>query len=101
MELHQEPSWIDPTLAYLKIDELPEEKIEAKVLTVKVSRYVVYGDKLYRRGYSMSLLRCVTPSEVNYIMREINKGICGNHAGRAVISIQGAQAGALLANNEV
>ena len=88
-------------MADLKIDELLEEKIEAKVLRVKVARYVVYDEKLYRRGYSMSLLRCVTPFEVNYIMREIHKGICGNHVGRAVISVEGAQAGALLANNEV
>ena len=27
----------------------------------------------------MSLPKCVTPSEADYIMREIHKGICGNH----------------------
>ena len=28
----------------------------------------------------MPLLKCVVPSEVEYIMREINECICKNHA---------------------
>ena len=67
-------------MAYLKTSELPKDKTEARELRVKVACYVVYDDKLYRRGYSMSLLRCVTQSEADYIMREIHEGICGNHA---------------------
>ena len=29
----------------------------------------------------MSILKCVPPLEVEYIMKEIHEGICGNHAG--------------------
>ena len=29
----------------------------------------------------MPLLKCVTPSEAEYIMREIHEGICENHTG--------------------
>ena len=82
MELEQEPLWMDPILAYLKTCNLPEDKMEVKVLRVIASQYVVYDDKLYMRGYSMPLLRCVTSSNVDYIMREIHGGICGNYAGR-------------------
>ena len=42
--------------------------------------YVIYDEKLYRRWYSMPLLKCIAPSEVEYITREIQKGICGNLA---------------------
>ena len=70
---------MDPLVAYLKTDELPENKTEARILRLKVARYVVYNNKLYRRGYSMSLLKCMTPFEVDYIMREIHEPICGNH----------------------
>ena len=79
MEFEQEPSWIDPIIPYLKNGELPENKIEAKVLRLKATRYVIYNDKLYRRGYAMPLLKCMTPSEANYIMRNIHEGIYKNH----------------------
>ena len=38
-------------------------------------------DILYKRGFSRSYLRCLNPKEANYVMREVLKGICGNHFG--------------------
>ena len=70
---------MDPILAYLKTGELPEDKMEARILRVKAACYVIYDDKLYRNGYSTSLLKYVTPYEADYIMREIHEGICENH----------------------
>ena len=81
IELEQEPSGIDPIVAYLKTSKLPRNKIELRISRLKAARYVIYDEKLYRRGYSMPLLKCVAPSEVDYIMREIHEGICGNHIG--------------------
>ena len=80
MELEQKPSWMDPIVVYVKNGELPENKTEARVLRLKVARYVLYEHKLYRRGYSMPLLKCVTPPKAEYIMREIHEDIYGNHA---------------------
>ena len=80
MELTQEPSWMDPIIAYLKNGELPEEKMEARILQLKAARYVLYDDKLYRRGYSMPLLKCVLPTKAKNIMWEIHEDTCGNHA---------------------
>ena len=77
--MEQKPSWMDPIVVYLKTDELPENKTEARILKLKVARYVIYDDKLYRRGYSMPLLKCVAFSEADYIMTEIHEGICENH----------------------
>ena len=71
---------MDPIIAYLKTGEQPEDKTEARILRLKTTRYVLYDDKLYRRGYFMPLLKCVTHSKVKYITREIHEGICGNHA---------------------
>ena len=81
IELTQEPSWIDPIVAYLKTDEQPKDKIEARILRFKVARYVLYDDKLYKRGYSIPLLKYVTPLEAKYTMRKIHEGTCENHAG--------------------
>ena len=38
-------------------------------------------DILYKRGFSHSYLRCLNPKEANYVMREVLKGIYGNHSG--------------------
>ena len=62
MELTQEPSWMEPIVAYLKTGERPEDKTEGQILRLKAAHYVLYNNKLYKRGYSMPLLKCVTPS---------------------------------------
>ena len=64
MELVQEPSWMDLIIVYLKSGELFEGKTEARILRLKVACYMLYDDKLYRMGYSMSLLKYVPPSKV-------------------------------------
>ena len=46
MELVQEPSWMDPIIAYLNNDEVLEEKTEARILLIKAACYVLYDDKL-------------------------------------------------------
>ena len=85
MELEQEPLWMDPIVTYLKNGELLENKTEVQILRLKEARYVIYDEKLYRRGYSMPLLKCVVPLEAEYIIRDIHEGIYGNHtAGQSL-----------------
>ena len=54
-----------PIIAYPKNNELPKEKTEACILRLKAARYVLYDDKLFRRGYLMPLLICVLTTEAN------------------------------------
>ena len=79
---------MDPILAYLKNGEVPKGNTEAHILQLKTTRYVLYDDKLYQRGYSMSFLKCVPPSEVKYIIKEIHEGICGNHVVRQSLTFK-------------
>ncbi|KAL0398238.1 UNVERIFIED_CONTAM: hypothetical protein Sradi_2167100 [Sesamum radiatum] len=37
--------------------------------------------QLYKRGFSQPFLKCLTPEEGDYVLREIHEGICGNHIG--------------------
>ncbi|KAL0443930.1 UNVERIFIED_CONTAM: hypothetical protein Slati_2115700 [Sesamum latifolium] len=37
--------------------------------------------ELYNRGFSQPFLKCLTPDEGNYVLREIYEVICGNHIG--------------------
>ncbi|XP_074324088.1 uncharacterized protein LOC141661006 [Apium graveolens] len=75
------PTWMTPILAYIKEGSLPDEKNEARRIKYKAGRYVIYDGILYRRGFSVPLLKCIDGDECNYILREVHEGICGNHSG--------------------
>ena len=72
---------MDPIITYLKNGEMPKEETEAGILRLKVALYMLYDDKLCKKGYPMPLLKCVLPTEVENIMWEIHEGTCGNQAG--------------------
>ena len=57
-----------------------EDKRKARLLRLRAARYMMYDDQLYRRGFSTPLLKCVDLEKGKYILQEIHKGICGNHA---------------------
>ena len=69
-----------PVIQYLKDDVLLEDKRKARMLRLKVARYTLYDDQLYKRGFSTPLLKCVDLEKGNHILQEIHKGVCGNHA---------------------
>ncbi|KAA3465919.1 reverse transcriptase [Gossypium australe] len=62
------------------------DKKELTKLQHKAARYTFIEGVLYRNGYSHSLLRCLAPSEAEYVMRQIHKGICGDHLGGRLLA---------------
>ena len=93
MELTQEPSWMDPIVLYLKTGKQPKDKIEARIVQLKVALYMLYDDKLYKRGYSMPHLKYVTLSEAKYIIRDIHEGTCRNHLGGQSLAFKALRQG--------
>ncbi|GKV12104.1 hypothetical protein SLEP1_g23299, partial [Rubroshorea leprosula] len=80
------PSWTDPIREYLLNGTIPEDKQEEMKLRRKASRYTLVGDILYKRSYSLPLLRCLTPYEAEYALREVHEGVCGNHVGARTLA---------------
>ena len=68
-------------ISYLKNGTLPNKKDAVRKLKIQASRFILIKDVLYKRGFSCPYLRCLVPEEAEYVMREIHKGICGNHSG--------------------
>nr|KYP49937.1 Retrotransposable element Tf2 [Cajanus cajan] len=66
---------------YLSTGELPSEPLKARKLRVVAARYTLVGGELYKRGISSPLLKCLTPEQAHYVLREIHEGICGTHSG--------------------
>jgi len=60
---------------------LPDGKDAVRKLKVQASHFVLIKEVLYKKGFSCPYLRCLGLEEANYVMREVHKGICGNHSG--------------------
>ena len=79
-EIGSESNWTTPLVSYLKNGALLGGKEAVRKLKVKAAQFVLISDVLYKRGFSRPYQRCLSPEEVNYVVREVHKGICGNHS---------------------
>ena len=73
-----------PIAAYLEHGVLPNSHNESKKLMKKSTRYLILDGVMYRKGFSMSLLRCVNKTESGRLLEEVHEGFYGNHAGGKV-----------------
>ncbi|XP_022158219.1 protein NYNRIN-like [Momordica charantia] len=80
-----ESSWMDPIADFIRGNS-PQDPKERRKLAWRVARFVVRDGALYRRGFSLPLLRCLTPEEGLYVLREVHEGVCGNHSGARSLS---------------
>jgi len=72
-------TWMDPLIDYLVNGTVPSDKASARRLRYRAARYAVRDNRLYKRSYSIPLLKCLTHEEAKYVMREVHEGVCGNH----------------------
>ncbi|XP_071913979.1 uncharacterized protein [Coffea arabica] len=86
-------SWMDPIVRYLAHGELPPSRTEARKILLKSQKYVLTRGVLYRKSYLQPWLKCLTPEEGSYILRELHKGICGNHIGPRMLAKKGMLSG--------
>jgi hypothetical protein len=75
-----ETSWMTPIISYLQGGILPNDRHEARRLKVRASRFVILQGILYKKGFSLPYLRCLTLAEAEYVLKEIHERICGNHS---------------------
>ncbi|XP_022154603.1 uncharacterized protein LOC111021825 [Momordica charantia] len=66
-------------LAESSIDQ--PEVMEARKLRRQATHYLMHEGKLFKRGYSLPLLRYLDPEEARYVICEIHEGVCRNHGG--------------------
>ncbi|KAM1589583.1 hypothetical protein ACFX10_028457 [Malus domestica] len=79
--LQQGDSWITPIYRFLAHGTLPNDKVQAKQIRYKVTCYLIINDQLYKRGFNLPYLRCLTPAEAKTVIREIHEGVYRDHAG--------------------
>ncbi|XP_058217410.1 uncharacterized protein LOC131328484 [Rhododendron vialii] len=79
-------SWTGPIVDYITNGTLPGDKVKARQLKIRVAKYLMMGDVLYRRSFSLPYLRCLTTTESLQAMEEVHQGICGDHQGGRMLA---------------
>ena len=85
-EIGFESNWTMLLISYLRNGVLPNGKEAARKLKVLAARFILMKDVLYKRSFSHPYLRCLGPEEADYVMKEVHKGICGNHSGSRLLA---------------
>ncbi|GKC86429.1 reverse transcriptase domain-containing protein [Tanacetum coccineum] len=79
-------NWMTPIIRCLEEGIWPKDKNEARCLRAKIGQYTMESDILFKKGYLVSMLRCVGLLQANYVIWEIHMRSCGMHVGpRAVV----------------
>ncbi|XP_058733219.1 uncharacterized protein LOC131604820 [Vicia villosa] len=73
--------WMTPVYNYLTSDLLPADLKEASVIRRRACSYVLIENHLYRRGFSIPLLKCIEEGTAPHILRDIHEGINSQHLG--------------------
>ncbi|GJU40271.1 reverse transcriptase domain-containing protein [Tanacetum coccineum] len=80
-------TWMTPIHEYLTDESLPAERKKARAIKRKSQCFAIINQILYKKSFLGPWLRCVGPSQGNYVLREIHEGSCSMHAGtRSVVA---------------
>jgi len=88
-----EPKWATYIIQFLKNGLLPQDKVAARKVKIQATRFCLLGEVLYKRGYSEPLLKCLSKTEADYVLKEIHEGVCGNHSGGRMLEQKTIRAG--------
>ncbi|CAJ2665932.1 unnamed protein product [Trifolium pratense] len=85
--------WMTPVYNFLEHGTLPDDQKQAAVVRRRACSYVILDGKLYRRGFSIPLLKCVDEDTADYILREVHEGINAQHLGGRSLARKSLRAG--------
>ena len=68
-------------MSNLKNGVLPNNAEEARKLKIRAAKFDLMDEVLYKRDFSQTYLRCLTPDKSLYVLRDVHEGAYGNHSG--------------------
>ena len=85
-QVGSEPSWMDLIWDYIIDGRLLDDPKEAAKIRLRSARFTNHKGSLYKRGFFTPILKCIAGKNIEYVIREVHEGICGNHIGaRALV----------------
>ncbi|KAB2617051.1 hypothetical protein D8674_012920 [Pyrus ussuriensis x Pyrus communis] len=70
----------------IHVDLLATPSTMVTEIRYKSTCYLIINDQLYKRGFNLPYLWCLTLAEAEIVFREIHEGVCGDHAGSRSLS---------------
>ncbi|KAG7537008.1 Ribonuclease H-like superfamily [Arabidopsis suecica] len=80
--------WREPIKHYILTGILPKNKWQARKMRVVSAKFCLIKDALYKRGVSDPYLLCIFGPEVEIVMSEVHKGLCGSHSSRRAMAFK-------------
>ena len=77
---------MDPIWDYLIDGRLPDDPKEASKIRTRSARFNNNNGNLYKRGFFTPILKCIAGKDVDYVLREVHEGVCGNHIGARTLA---------------
>ena len=59
---------MEPIISYIRDGQLLSDSSEVKKVRVRVARFTVLNGELYKRGFLMPYLKCLTSNEAMYVL---------------------------------
>jgi hypothetical protein len=82
--LHQEVNsiigmedWRRPISRYIENGELPTNPQKRTKLKRRACSFTLVEGTLYKRGFTIPLIKCLGPNETHEVLADIHDGICG------------------------
>ncbi|XP_048493008.1 uncharacterized protein LOC125493585 [Beta vulgaris subsp. vulgaris] len=91
--LDRSPTWMDKIISFSQDGILPEDELEVEKIRRWARWFTYHEGQLYKKSFTHPLLRCLTPQEGAYVLREIHQGACVSHQGARTITAKALQAG--------
>ena len=85
-EVGSEPRWMDPIWDYIIDGSLPDDPKEAAKIRTRSARFTNHKESLYKRGFFIPMHKCIAGKNIEYVLREVHEGICGNHIGARALA---------------
>jgi hypothetical protein len=78
--IHSE-DWRTEIISFLQGNCLSDDKVYNKRMEARTRPYVIIEGELYKYGVCSPLLKCLSRTEGQELMKEIHAGLCGSHIG--------------------
>ena len=88
-----DPEWGRDILSFLRIGNLPTNNKLTHKIKIQSAWYTLVNRILYRRGYTLPLLKCLSKDESAYVLKEMHEGVCGSHSGHRMLAHKVIRAG--------
>jgi hypothetical protein len=73
--------WRTEIISFLQGNYLSDDEVYNKRMEARTRPYVIIQGELYKHGVCSPLLKCLSRTEGQELMKEIHAGLCGSHIG--------------------